>query len=305
MHLPAMIAKPLLPCISACLHASPFKTRLGGISTVVARTLGLYAMTEQRTAVLRNGIRLPVRLSDYNGRMLYLFGTPDPKVVCVCRTLLRRGDVLLDIGANYGTVGLLSHDVLGGEGALHFIEPQPQLCEAIRGGVAQAGIDSAVVHNCGIWDEDGELTLTRPDKHTGAASISQEGGEGGESFKVPVRAIGPFIEEATAGRAFGAKVDVEGAEPRILPTILGHPGLRFVLFECNIPQVREHAWELISQQKLMFFGLSKHLFKTRVVPIITRAQLERVHDVLAIRPAPGADVPAGEFHPNVLTSLLA
>lgn len=303
MPLPRFIAKPLLPVLSAILHRAPFKTRLGGISTVTAKALGLYSMTEIRTAVLRNGIRMPVRLSDYNGRMLYLFGTPDPKVICVCRSLLRKGDVLLDIGANFGTVGLLSHDALGDNGALHFVEPQPELCEAINGAIKQDAIPNATVHNCGIWDEDGQLTLTRPDKHTGAASISDHAQDDGESFQVPVRAIGSFLDECVDDRSFAAKVDVEGAEPRILPTILAHPALRFVLFECNIDEVRDHAWELISQKKLAFFGLSKHLFTTRLVPITTREQLGRVHDVLAVRADPDK-VPAGEFHPSKLSAAL-
>ncbi len=301
---PRFITKPVLSCLSALLHRSPFKTRLGGISTLAAKALGLYSMTEPRTAVLRNGMRLPVRLSDYNGRMLYLFGTPDPKIICVCRTLLREGDVFLDIGANFGTVGLLSHDVLGPTGSLHFVEPQPELCDAINGALRQVSVVNATVHNCGIWDEDGQLTLTRPDKHTGAASISDHAQGGGESFRVPVRAIDSFLDECAGQRPFGAKVDVEGAEPRILPTILAHPTLRFVLFECNIPEVRDHAWELISLKRLAFFGLSKHLFTIRLVPITTREQLSRVHDVLAVRMDTKA-APVGEFHPVRLATAMS
>ena len=276
------------------------------MSTVTAKVFGLHAFTEERFATLRNGLKMPIRLSDYNGRMLYLFGTPDPKIICVCRTLLHDGDVLLDIGANYGTVGLLSHDVLGNDGALHFVEPQPELCKAITDAVNSISIPNAHIHNCGMWDEAGELTLTRPDKHTGAASISDSASsnaQGGESFSVPVRAIDAFIEEHVGSKSFAAKVDVEGAEPRILPTILAHPSLRFVLFECNIQEVRDHAWELITDKKLAFFGLSKHLFVTRLKAIRTREELERVHDVVAVRMDPDR-APNGEFHPSKLRSML-
>jgi FkbM family methyltransferase len=301
-----IIANPLLRCLSGFLHIAPLKTRLGGVSTITAKIFGLHAFTDERFAILRNGLKLPVRLSDYNGRMLYLFGTPDPKVICVCRTLLHQGDLFLDIGANYGTVGLLSHDVLGKDGAIHFVEPQPELSNIIRDAIQSISIPNAHIHNCGMWDEDGELTLMKPYKHTGAASISDSRSSdstNGESIRVPVRAIDAFIDEHVGGRPFAAKVDVEGAEPRILPAILAHPTLRFVLFECNIQEVRDHAWELISDKKLAFFGLSKHLFVTRLKAICTRDELERVHDVVAVRMDPDR-VLTGEFHPSKLRIML-
>lgn len=302
MPLPHAIADPLLYLLSVGLHASPLKTRLGGISTLVAGVFGLHGCTEVRTAKLRNGIELPVRLSDYNGRMLYLFGTPDPKVITVCRTLLRPSDVFLDIGANFGTVGLLSHDAVGAGGAVHFVEPQPELARIIGDATASLPVETVKVHNCGIWDSDGELTLSIPDKHTGAASLAVSA-QNGSSITVPVRAIDSFLSETAGDRPFGAKVDVEGAEPRILPSILNHPGLRFVLFECNIPEVRDHAWDLASQGKLAFFGLSKHLFSIRLKSVRSREELDRIHDVLAVRMDP-ARAPEGEFHPSKLAAIL-
>lgn len=303
MPIPRIIANPLLKCLSACLHASPIKTRLGGISTVTAKVFGLRSFAEERTATLRNGIKMPIRLSDYNGRMLYLFGTPDPKVVSVCQELLNPGDVFLDIGANYGTVGLLSHEAIGAQGAMHFVEPQPELCKVIEASIDSVPIPNAHVHNCGMWDEDGELTLSRPDKHTGAASLAKTS-EGGDSFQVPVRAVDSFLSEVVGDRPFGAKVDVEGAEPKILPAILAHPSLRFVLFECNIPEVRDHAWELIEAKKLVFFGLSKHLFRTRIRAIHSLEELRQVHDVLAVQ-MDASSVPVGEIHPRKLAELLS
>jgi len=218
--------------------------------------------------------------------------------------LLNPGDVFLDIGANFGTVGLLSHTSVEPGGAMHFVEPQPELCKVIRDAIESGSIKSAQVHNCGMWDEDGELTLNKPDQHTGAASISDSGSDSsGSSIQVPVRAVEPFLKETVDGRSFGAKVDVEGAEPRILPAILAHSSLRFVLFECNIPEVREHAWDLISNKKLAFFGLRKNLFTTRLFAIHTREELDRVHDVLAVATDPDF-VPKGDFHPSVLADML-
>lgn len=302
MTYPKTITDLALRLLSAGLHASPFKTRLGGISTVVASIFDLSTRTEIITATLRNGIQLPVRLSDYNGRMLYLFGTPDPKIVSVCRTLLRPGDIFLDIGANFGTVGLLSYDAVGPGGAVHFVEPQPELAGIIRDAIASVPIPAAYVHNCGIWDCDGEMQLSIPDRHTGAASLALTA-DSGSKITVPVRAIDTFLAETVGDRPFAAKVDVEGAEPRILPSILVHPHLRFVLFECNIPEVKDHVWDLASQGTSAFFGLKKHLFSTRLRRVRSRTELDAVHDVLAVRMDPER-TPKGEFHPKELAAML-
>lgn len=302
MLLPRVITDPAIRMLSAGLHASPLKTRLGGVSTLTAWLFGLRSRTEIRTARLRNGIALPVRLSDYNGRMLYLFGTPDPKVVEVCRSLLRPGDVFLDIGANFGSVGLLCHDAVLPGGSVHFVEPQPDLAVVIRDAAASLPAESAQVHNCGLWDSDTEMTLSIPDNHTGAASMVS-GAKTASTVTVPVRAVESFLAQTVGDSPFGAKVDVEGAEPRILPAILAHHQLRFVLFECNSTQVKDRVWELAGQHGLAYFGLNKKLFTVQLRAIRSRNELNAVHDVVAVRIAT-ARAPTGDFHPKKLVAMM-
>jgi hypothetical protein len=57
-------------------------------------------------ATLRDGAKITVDPSDYDGRILYLFGANDIKVSMNANAFLRSGDVFLDIGANYSAIGL-------------------------------------------------------------------------------------------------------------------------------------------------------------------------------------------------------
>ena len=68
--------------------------------------------------------------------------------------------------------------------------------------------------------------------------------------------------------------------------------------------MRDHAWELIEAKKLVFFGLSKHLFRTRIRAIHSLEELRQVHDVLAVR-MDANSVPVGEIHPRKLAELLS
>lgn len=271
-------------------RALPFRSGIGTISQSVSRRVkGLRSSTELGCK-LRNGVRISARLDDYNGRMLYLFGTPDPKIISICRGLLGRGDVFLDIGANYGSVGLLVHDAVMPGGKVHLVEPQPELGDRIASAISANGLERIVLHRCGLWDEDGEFYITGSRSHTGTASISTEA-KSENSQRVEVRGIQGFLRDTTDGNPFGVKLDVEGAERRLLPEILSHPDLRFVIFESHDPDVKLFVKEMMAERSRAYFGVSKSLFRTRLFRIHDERDLSAAHDVLAIRIREGADPP--------------
>src|SRR5688572_9155129 len=103
---------------------------------------------------LRNGLEIEVDARDYNGRMLLMSGTVDPKIVEVCRSLIQQGDVFFDVGANYGVVGLSCADLVGASGEVHFFEPQKELCDRIRRAASGIREASCTIHECGLLDRD-------------------------------------------------------------------------------------------------------------------------------------------------------
>ena len=115
---PGNIARTVLrSTILATLHSVPLKTGIARLSESRVSKWSCRGLVSAR-ARLRNGIHLQVDPQDYNGRMLLLAGTPDPKVVETCRALLAPGMAFLDIGANYGSIGLLCTEVVGTTGEI-------------------------------------------------------------------------------------------------------------------------------------------------------------------------------------------
>lgn len=277
-----------------------------GIGTISESLSGRFTSLRRETEVacsLRNGVRILARLNDYNGRMLYLFGTPDPKIVTICRDLLRSGDVFLDIGANYGSVGLLVHDAVIPGGSVHFVEPQPELAGRIKNAISENRITNSAVHQCGLWDEAGELFITVSHRHTGTASISSEPSSD-VSQRVEVLDIKKFLPETVGDQHFGVKLDVEGAEVRILPELLTNPRLRFVLFEAHDPEVKAFVERMMNDGSHTFFGVSKDIFRTRLFPILSNDNLRASHDVLAVRLKPGSH-PTHKLSTRKLKGLIA
>ncbi len=273
--------------LAGALRRLPITFRLGRISMHAARRSGMAAWPDPVRATLRNGVRLPVRLNDYNGRMIYFFGTADPRIVRTCRALLRPGDVFLDIGANLGSIGLQCADRVGPEGRVHEVEPQPALAAGIREAAAGAGFGHLEVHECGLWDEDGDLRLEVPERHTGAAHVLAEGEEGrGRTVTVPVRAAAGFVARTAGDRAFGAKVDIEGAEDRVLPALFAAPGARFVLFETHRRPEPERYWEMAAAGGFTCLGIRPSLVRTRLQPLARPQEMRGWYDVVAVRSDP-------------------
>jgi hypothetical protein len=57
---------------------------------------------------LRYGARAIVFVNDYVGRAMCLWGEHDSRITSVMDAVLRPGDTVLDIGANFGAVGLFA-----------------------------------------------------------------------------------------------------------------------------------------------------------------------------------------------------
>lgn len=237
-------------------------------------------------ATMRNGVRIDVDPNDYHGRILYLFGTNDPKVQAVAEALLRRGDRFLDIGANHSSIGIQVSEVVGNEGQVHLFEPQLVLCERVQAAIDQSALKNIHLHQIGLMDRDGELTLSMPAHHSGMATvISDISNEQWKKQTVQVRDVSAYLTPIIDGNAFGAKIDVEGAEVYIMPWLLRQPTLRFVIFEAAHNQ--RELWDMIKASGLTLYGLERVVITKQVTRVDVWEQMARYHDLVAVRLRPG------------------
>lgn len=254
-------------------------------------------------ASLRSGIEMEVDPHDYHGRVLYLFGTNDPKVQQTAAALLRPGDRFLDIGANYSSIGLQLATTVGPEGRVHLFEPQPDLCSRVRQAIEHAGLGNVTLHEVGLMDEDGERELRRPPDHSGMATFMSSSSEqrGWVVDKRPIRAVCRYLPPLIGAGPFGAKVDIEGAEMHIFPWLLEQPGLRFVIFEGG-PHLEE-LHRMLGGWGLSLYGLARRVFTLRVRRVDDFPATAAFHDFLAVRLRPEVALPR-LAHPRRLAQLM-
>jgi FkbM family methyltransferase len=144
---------------------------------------------------------------------------------------IKRGDVVLDVGANVGTDTKSALDA--GAGLVVAIEPEPATLECLRRNLAGEIRDKRVVIvPKGAWDKDDTLMLHVDNADAGGSSLIWQ--KNGASVPVPLTTIDRMVQELNLQRVDLIKMDIEGAEKYALlgarETIRRyHPRLSLVL----------------------------------------------------------------------------
>jgi FkbM family methyltransferase len=269
----------------AVLRRIPIKS---GVTAIAHNRFILWLIADlpdPAMTALRDGTPIATSPSDHDGSILYLFGTNDPKVALTTEALLNSGDVFLDIGANHATIGFAAARVVGPQGAVHLFEPQRKLGDRIADAITTGGFGNVTLHRLGLLDVDGSFELRSPSDHSGSATFADT--DAATHFDATetctVRAIAPYVGALVAGQPFAAKIDIEGAEPKILPWLLAQPTMRFLIFEAsNNPQA---LYDDVRGAGLLLYGLVRHPLLMRYRRIDSFADLGQFHDVIAIKAA--------------------
>ncbi len=294
----------LLKIISALYHRLPIRSGLTPLAfnPVINRLMS--GQPDIMMSSLRDGTPIEVDVKDHDGRILYLFGSNDIKVSLTANALLNPGDVFLDIGANYASIGLAAAAKVGPAGKVHLFEPQSALADRVNNAIIAGRHDNVVLHRLGLMDADGVFTIKRPATHSGRASFVAA--EHDDRFSIAeqctVREIESFVTPLISDAVFGAKLDVEGAEPAILPWLVQQPNIRFVIFEAA--RNADLLYRTVVASDMTLFGLNRHPLRLRLTRIDTLAEIGRFHDVLAVALRPQISAPK-LTSPAALTRLVS
>lgn len=282
----AEVRKPsiLLRLFAWTGHRVPLLSGLTPLSFNPAMNRLCGATNYTTSARTHSGLDISVDINDYHGRILYLFGTNDPKVQAMAAMLLEQGDTFLDIGANYSTIGLFAARKIAPTGRVHLFEPQPYLADRVQQCITAGGVKNVLIHRVALLDKDDTLTLKIPPNHSGMATLIDEKRSDTTNWKpitVPVRKIDSYVAPLVASGRFGVKIDVEGAEPHLIPWIVGQANLKFMIFEA----AHNHAqlFGQVTSAGMTIFGLRRTLFRKQVQQVNSVGELRQFHDLVAVR----------------------
>jgi FkbM family methyltransferase len=159
------------------------------------------------------------------------------------RALLRPGGSFLDVGAHAGYFSLIAADRVGRGGRVIAVEPNPVVFATLQAHLAANAIAHVEACHWGLAERDGSVPLHIP------------GVEGGRDFnatllrrpewtpvEIPVRRLDDCLDDWRVESIDLMKIDVEGAEPRVLAggaVHLARGTVRHAMIEINGPRLVE------------------------------------------------------------------
>lgn len=170
-----------------------------------------------RTARIQGSTQLTVDLRDYFHRHLFFTGKFEPETTAYIMSLLRPGDVFLDVGANMGYYACLAAR-LGSR--VHAFEPNPTLARQLERSSRLNGFGAAMtINQVAVSPENGmaELFLSADPQNTGLSSLlALPGLSQADRVSVPTITLDSYCRRKKIGSIRLIKIDVEGAELGVL-----------------------------------------------------------------------------------------
>ncbi len=129
--------------------------------------------------------------------------------VTILRSLVKPGSIVVDIGANVGTISLpLSYHVTN-NGKVIAIEASPTTYTYLHGNITFNQIENIVPMNVAIGEEEGELYFSNISSDD-MNKVVERGQKG--SVKVPVTTLDTIVDNLQLDHIRLLKIDIEGYE---------------------------------------------------------------------------------------------
>lgn len=161
-----------------------------------------------------------VSLSEYH----YLRdGNPETYESALIERTLRRGMVVVDVGANHGLFSLEAAHLVGLEGVVHAFEPTPSTRSLLERNLAANGLGRVRVFPTALGDAPGTARLRVHREMSGLNTLAADDItwnhrtlRADEVVEVPVTTLDAHAEAEGIGTIDFLKIDVEGFELRVI-----------------------------------------------------------------------------------------
>ena len=168
-----------------------------------------------------HGYRMVLDLGDWAQRLTWFAGRYyELDTQLVLRALVKPGDTVIDIGANIGMITLLASRLVGTEGRVLSVEPNPRPRARLRHHLELNGIENVEIFDIALSDAAEEKTLKVDGSHDGIGTLADRPDFTNMTQRLTLRtAIGDdVIPPALMGDVF-IKIDVEGYETKVLRSL--------------------------------------------------------------------------------------
>lgn len=167
-----------------------------------------------REGVIADGVGKGLRFDVGKGRLQYFLGTIELEQQYFLEKTLGVGDIVYDIGANIGFITVLAAKLVCPSGHVYAFDPFPDHAKSVRRNAYLNSFDHVTVIESAVSDKKEQLWFNTVSKDASTYHLSKERTAAG--FMVTTVVIDKLIEEDQLAIPTLVKIDVEGAEIRVL-----------------------------------------------------------------------------------------
>jgi len=194
----------------------------------IRRSIWTYFSRRKKPAAIDipwyGALKMRIYLGNDLSRQQYVAGCLDPNEFALLDKLLAPGMVFIDAGANEGFYTVFASYRVGKTGVVWAFEPSKREMERLTTNVGLNSLANVRTFGVGLADEDTDAELLiAGDEHSGHNTLGQFVYESELSKResVPLRRLDNLVRENALKRLDFLKIDVEGAEWRVLAGALG------------------------------------------------------------------------------------
>ena len=167
---------------------------------------------------LQNGVTIPGQpIDEYITKWMFIHGYQKELEFAMTHSLIRNGDVILDIGANMGLWSMIPAAIHAPKIKIHAFEPVPELFHKLIENIKENKVDSSYsTYNIALSETDGELIFNRDNNNCGMGYISSVADTSFDQIKIQSKVLSDIRENHRIDKVDFVKIDVEGAELQVL-----------------------------------------------------------------------------------------
>lgn len=151
-------------------------------------------------------------------RAIYYFGEYEAGTASVLKSILCKGDVFLDVGANIGFLSCIAARLVGDGGFVYAVEPNPEIYKILEKNIALNKLENINPFNFALGAEVSKARIyDNLRTNRGSASLIPPKGISEQSGKeINVTTIDTLIRKRQMSIPTLLKIDVEGFELEVL-----------------------------------------------------------------------------------------
>lgn len=153
---------------------------------------------------------------------IHYFGCFEPVITKAWLTILKPGDLVIDIGGNVGYHALLAASAVGPTGRVHTFEASSKIFSQLSRNIDRNGFHQITAHHRAVSNEAGSVTLFYGGDNAQGDSSIMHSHEGARGEQVPAISFDEIARMCPLGDAGIIKIDVEGAEALVVSGLAHH-----------------------------------------------------------------------------------